>query len=71
MSDSTWEKKSFNVSINLDVDGQLTWAELFWFVDQARKAGVPEDQPVGVKFDDQQDFDGFYFYVDPDDVGKS
>ncbi|MBC2933042.1 hypothetical protein [Nocardioides sp. zg-1228] len=72
MSDHTAPSgKPPNLSISLDVDGSLTWAELFWFVDQARKAGVDPSDDVMFRYDDHQEFAGFECFIFPEGLASS
>jgi hypothetical protein len=59
-----------NLSITLDVDNELTWGELFWFVDQARKSGVSPHDDIPRMYDAQQEFTGFQCWVYPEDLAK-
>jgi hypothetical protein len=59
-----------SLSISLDVDGSLTWSELFWFVDHARKSGVNPSDDVPFRYDMHQEFAGFECFVFPEDLDR-
>lgn len=63
-----FEKTNLNLKVSLDLDNELTWRELFQFVDLARDSGhVDPDARVGLARDDFQDettITGLYVYVD-------
>ncbi|MCL8027342.1 hypothetical protein [Nocardioides bruguierae] len=65
----TFEKKTINTAIGLDLDQQLTWGELIWFVDQGRKTGVRPDSPVGMRFAPHDGhLESLFVYIDPSDI---
>jgi hypothetical protein len=69
--DSPSPNASPNLGIVLDVDESLTWGELFWFAEQARKSGVNPADPVTFNYDMHQEFQGFLCFVFPEDLDKS
>ncbi|UFN44508.1 hypothetical protein [Nocardioides okcheonensis] len=70
MTETNAHTKSPNLSITLDVDGELSWGELFWFVDQARKSGVDTGSAVPYKYDQHGEFLGFECFVFPSEVSQ-
>ena len=65
MSTIPFEKTQQNLRVNVDIDAQLTWGELFQFVDMAHRAGVDPDEPVGLQYNehDPSILDAMYVYV--------
>ncbi|GIM64589.1 hypothetical protein Pve01_83650 [Planomonospora venezuelensis] len=66
--DSASNGKPPNLSISLDIDSSLTWAELFYIVEEARKAGVDPSDAVLFRYNDQQEVAGFECFIFPEDV---
>ncbi|MBV9292811.1 MAG: hypothetical protein JO222_10220 [Frankiales bacterium] len=67
-------KTQRNLNVSLDLDEQLTWAELFRFVDLAREAGVQAQDTVGYRLAEPDVYDdrdscghvvALMVYVDP------
>lgn len=66
-----FEKTQPNLKVTLDLDNQLTWGELFRFVDLARSAGYLAQERVGIENDPNESLPvvvGLSLYLHPDDV---
>jgi len=71
VSADEFKKTQANLKVSLDLDDQLTWAELFRFVDLARSGGYIEDQPVAMEYDPAESDSrvvGMSIYLHPEQV---
>ncbi|MCA1823253.1 MAG: hypothetical protein LC640_03105 [Frankia sp.] len=59
-----YEKSRKNLKLTLDVDDNLTYGELAVFLDYARRAGVSANDSIAHELNDDDQFSGFYIYVD-------
>lgn len=63
-----FKKTQVNLELKLEINDQLTWGELYRFVDLAKTSGVDEDDPVGLAYDDQHEICGLSVSLAPDDL---
>ncbi|WP_121399456.1 hypothetical protein [Micromonospora sp. M71_S20] len=66
-------KTDRNLKVTLDLDNQLTWGELFRFVDLARAGVVSPSDPVALEYDPNESMPvitGLTVYVDPADISQ-
>lgn len=63
--------RNVSLQINLAVDENLKWGDLFWFVDQARNSGVdPADSVLMEYGDDYRELEGFVAFVHPEKLAE-
>ncbi len=68
---TTFEKRRLNLNVSIDLDDQLTWKELFWFVDLAKRTGVHPDNAVSLRFNENDRcYDGLSLYVEPEQLNE-
>jgi hypothetical protein len=70
VADHEFKKTQPNLKVTLEIDNQLTWGELYRFVDLARKSGYPDDGPVLPEMDlnDPSLARSLVMYLDADDL---
>ncbi|MFF4879461.1 hypothetical protein [Micromonospora sp. NPDC000668] len=67
---SDFEKKAVNLKLSLAIDQDLTWGELFRFVELARTSGVEPTDPVPLEYNERDDsiLDGIAVYLAAEDL---
>ncbi len=65
-----FEKTQLNMRVSLDINDQLTWAELYRFVELAKREGKDPEQPVPIELDQSgYGVTAFFLYMD-DEQGE-
>lgn len=63
-------KNHMNLKLELAINNELSWGELFQFVDLARAAGIDPTELVGVEYDERDEsiLNGLSVYLTPEDL---
>ncbi|MEV7968270.1 hypothetical protein AB0O34_20140 [Sphaerisporangium sp. NPDC088356] len=66
-----FEKTQLNMRVSLDINDQLTWAELYRFVEIAKREGRDPEQQVPMEHDESgYGVTAFFLYMDDEHSEK-